>query len=53
MLTKQKLSRKKRSTTNTSHSKATRAVHLKAKPVLGHCLTKFQTELVKFAQEGN
>lgn len=53
MLTKQKLSRKRRSTTNMSHSKATRAVHLKAKPVLGHCLTKFQTELVKFAQEGN
>lgn len=53
MLTKQKLSRKRCSTTDMSHSKATRSVHLKAKPVLPHCLTKFQAEVVKFAQEGN
>lgn len=52
-LTKQKLSRKRGSTTNMSHSKATGSVHLKAKPMLGRCLTKFQTELVQFAQEGN
>lgn len=52
-LTKQKLSRKRCSTTNTSHSKATGFAHLKAKPMLGHCLTNFQTEVVQFAQEGN
>lgn len=51
-LTKQKLSRKRCSTTNMSHSKATGSVHLKAKPMLGHCLTKFQTEVVQFAREG-
>lgn len=52
-LTKQKLWRKRCSTTNMSHSKATGSVHLKAKPMLGHCLTKFQTEVAQFAQEGN